>query len=128
MWRKILSKFSASNGGLKQIAINKFMQLKLEQDKTVSQNMCRFEQIITSIAGLGVTMPSDLKITKLMDAFPSSWEPFRQAFNARTDEAQTLSHLMYAIESEATRLRKLQSQSFGQADSSGRQATTLCLA
>lgn len=103
IWRSIIGRFSSTNGGLKQLSLSKLMQYRYQQNKTATENIFRFNQIISHIAALGVAIPDDLKITVLLEALPSSWEPFRQAFTAREDSSKTLGHLVQAVESEALR-------------------------
>ena len=103
MWRDINARFSTTNGGLKQIAIAKFMQYKYQQNKSVSENLFHFSQIQNRIAALGLKIPDDLKITVLLEALPTSWEPFKQSFCARTDDSRSLAHLLQAIQTESIR-------------------------
>ena len=103
MMRDLDGKFNKASGGLKQLAISKFMQYKYQQKKTAGENLLRFNTIISRMALLKVVIPDDLKITVLLDSLPQSWEPFRQAFTAREDSAKTVTHLIQAIENEALR-------------------------
>ena len=88
------------------MALSKLMLFKYQQNKTANENLFRFTQIITRIAVLGVTIPDDLKITVLLDSLQISWEAFRQAFTAREYSAKSFVHLTEAIETEALRRGK----------------------
>ena len=103
MWRDIIAKFTGTNGGLKQLAISKLMQYKYQQGRTASENLFRFNSILSQLATLGVPIPSDLKITVLLQSLPSSWEAFKQAFTARPEDSRDINSLLQAIQTEALR-------------------------
>ena len=110
MWRAINERFSNTNGGLKQLAISKLMMYRYIENKSAGENLFRFNQILNRIALLGVKIPDDLKITILLEALPKTWEPFRQAFTAREDSAKAVTNLIEAIENEALRRGKYDTQ------------------
>lgn len=103
MWRTIVGNFSKTNGGLKQLAISKFLAYKYRSEKPAADNLFRFDQIVSHNAQLGFTIPEDFKITVLLGSLPSSWEPFRQAFMARDEASRRFSFLVVAIQTEAQR-------------------------
>lgn len=106
MFRLINDKFRRSNGGLKQLALSKLTRFKYDSNRTAGMNLLRFNQILSSLTGLGVEVAPDLRITILLDALPSSWELFKQGFVVRDEATRSLRHLMIAIETEALRRGK----------------------
>ncbi|XP_028966697.1 uncharacterized protein LOC114828093 [Galendromus occidentalis] len=98
MWRDITGWFTATNGGLKRLAMSKLTSYAYQPNKTAGENLFRFNQIISRLAGLGMDIPNDLKITFLLDALPSNWESFEQGFTSRDESSKSYFHLQAGIE------------------------------
>ena len=73
MMREIDGKFNKTSGGLKSLAISKFMQYKYQPKKNAGENLLRFNTILSRLALLKVVIPDDLKITVLLDSLPPGW-------------------------------------------------------
>lgn len=107
IYQEIIDKFDNTNGGLKDIMVAKFMRFKYQESLGAEENLFRFVQICSRAAALGMTIPEDLQVTRLLDSLPTNWEPFRGGWSARKPVDKTLALLKVAIESEALRRGKV---------------------
>ena len=103
IWRRLKAKFTNTNGGLKEMIMTKFMSYEFSQNKSATENLLAFDQIINQGTLLEVTYPDDLKVVRLLDSLPQSWESFRQSWTARVSESKTLALLKDAISMESLR-------------------------
>lgn len=106
IWRQLKGKFTSTNGGLKEMIMTRFMNYKFSQGQSSGENLLAFDQIINQGTLLGVTYSDDLKVVRLLDSLPQSWETFRQGWSARVSESRTLAHLKEAIQLESLRRGK----------------------
>ena len=103
IWRRIKHSFTKKNGGLKEIALTQFMKFKYEPSVPVGDNLLNFRKIVYRMNSLGVSMDDEVQCTKLLESLPSSWEPFRQGWSARTEQQKHLEILIELIEAESLR-------------------------
>ena len=106
IWRRLRNKFTNTNGGLKEMIMTKFMSYEFSQNKSAAENLLAFDKIINQGTLLAVTYPDDLKVVRLLDSLPSSWEGFRQSWTARVTDSKTLAQLKDAISMESLRRGK----------------------
>ena len=93
IWWYIKDRFGKADGTKKRLALSKF-----------SLKRCVvYKKIMCSLTEAGINMQDDVLCARLLEALPSSWEPFRQTWTGRDVEHQHIETLIELIQTNALR-------------------------
>jgi hypothetical protein len=93
IWRRIKIRFQHADGTRKSLSMAKFLRFRYQPGASVRQNLLAFKKIVYEMNEAGFQLEDDLTVSRLLEALPSSWEPFRQAWSARKGEDKHLDTL-----------------------------------
>ena len=101
IWRLIKDRFEKADGTKKGLALSKFTNYRWQNNLSAEQNCVVYKKIICVLIEAGINMQDDVSCARLLEALPSSWEPYRQACTGRDVEHQQIETLIELIETNA---------------------------
>ena len=70
------------------------MNFRFSKSKTVGQNLQMFNTLTTNLSESGVTLEQEVKVGQLLNALPSSWDPLKMGWAARTETDRNIAQLI----------------------------------
>jgi len=106
IWERIQTNFNLKTVQSKAVVVNEFMRYRFNPQVSITENCDKFLELLYRVREVGVSADTQIEQSRLLDALPADWEPFRMSWGAQSGTTR-LSTLLQSVRAEGVRRERL---------------------
>lgn len=96
VWDKLDQTHNTDSQGLEKYGVSKFLDFKLVDNRSITEQVHEFENIVHALKESGMTLPEKFQVMAVIEKLPKSWEEFALSLKRQKGEI-TWTNLMLDI-------------------------------
>ena len=78
MWIKLRDLYQSSSMNCRLFVKSKFYSIKMTEKASIKEHICSINSLITQLANIGIDIPDEELVDRVLTNLPSNWKIFKQ--------------------------------------------------
>ncbi|KAL0462524.1 UNVERIFIED_CONTAM: hypothetical protein Slati_0140000 [Sesamum latifolium] len=86
LWESLEKKYKTEDAGLKKFIVEKFLEFKMVDSKTVMNQVQEFQMILHDLHAEGMTLSESFQVAAMIEKLPPLWKDFKNYLKHKRKE------------------------------------------